>query len=430
MILKSFGGIQVNPEFESPKNQDSVVAAISHGRYLPIGNSRSYGDVGLITKGTAIDSRYLNKFIDFDEESGILTCEPGVLLREIQELFVKRGWMLAVTPGTSLVTVAGAIANDVHGKDHHFSGTFGEHVVSLKLARSTGEVLHCSKNENSGLFRATIGGLGLTGFILQVSIRLKKVAGPYFDAEIIPFSNLGEFFEISKESEINNWQATVAWFDCSTSKAGRGSFTRGNPSLQSNQKPRKSRATISVPFTPPISLINKATLSPLNASYFHLQKALAGVKLMHYKDFYYPLDGIRDWNRAYGPKGFFQYQSVVPMSVSLEATQEMLDVIRGSGEGSFLAVLKTFADRESAGMLSFPMHGATLALDFPNRGVSTLKLFEKLDRIVSDAGGHLNPSKDARMSREMFHNGFANLEQFAKYRDASISSDFSQRVLD
>jgi FAD/FMN-containing dehydrogenase len=430
LILKSFGGIEVSPEFESPKNQNFALAAIGHGQYLPIGNSRSYGDVGLISKGKAIDSKYLNKFIDFDEESGILTCEPGVLLKEIQELFVKRGWMLAVTPGTSLVTVAGAIANDVHGKDHHFSGTFGEHVISLTLARSTGEVFHCSQEENSGLFRATIGGLGLTGFILQARIRLKKVAGPYFDAEIIPFSSLGEFFEISKESEQANWQATVAWFDCSTSKAGRGSFTRGNASLKRGVDTYKEPRTISLPFTPPISLINKLTLNPLNLSYFHLQKRLAGKKVIHYKNFYYPLDGIRDWNRAYGPKGFFQYQSVIPMSVSHEATNEMLDVIRNSGEGSFLAVLKTFADRESAGMLSFPMHGATLALDFPNRGVSTLELFEKLDKIVSEAGGRLNPSKDARMSREMFHNGFSNLELFAKYRDTAISSDFSQRVLD
>lgn len=430
MNLRSFGGIGVTAKLESPSKRADVEVAMRQGKILPVGNFRSYGDVGMISEGTAIDSKYLNKFVYFDEETGLLDCEPGIQLKEIQELFVKRGWMLPVTPGTSLVTVAGAIANDVHGKDHHISGTFGEHVLSIQLARSTGEILYCSSNENSELFRATIGGLGLTGYILQARLQLKKVSGPFFDAEVLPFANLAEFFDLSRESEDQKWQATVAWFDCSTSKAGRGSFTRGNPSVQPNPSEDKRRVDLSVPFTPPISLINKATLSPLNLSYFHLQKALAGKKLMHYKDFYYPLDGIRDWNRAYGPKGFFQYQSVVPMSASREATQEMLDVIRGSGQGSFLAVLKTFADRPSAGTLSFPMHGATLALDFPNQGESTLRLFERLDQIVMEAGGRLNPSKDARMSREMFKQGYLDLDKFLPFRDPAFASDFSTRVMD
>lgn len=428
--MKSFGGIEVISEVESPTDAGSVLKALERNKCLPVGNSRSYGDVGLISGGVAIESKYLNKFIDFDEQTGILECEPGVQLKEIQEIFVHRGWMLSVTPGTSYVTVAGAIANDVHGKDHHFSGTFGEHVISIVLARSTGEIIHCSRDENSDLFRATIGGLGLTGFILQIRIQLKRVSGPLFDSEIISFSNLAEFFDISRESEQENWQATVAWFDCSTSKAGRGSFTRGNPSERAEAPRFKSQRQISLPFTPPFSLINKASLNAMNFSYFHFQKIMAGRMELHYSDFYYPLDGIRNWNRAYGPKGFFQYQSVIPMSVSLEATQEMVDVIRDSGEGSFLAVLKTFADRPSAGMLSFPMHGTTLALDFPNRGESTQKLFKALDKIVGQAGGRLNPSKDARMSREMFRAGYSDYDKFSKFRDPAFSSDFSIRVMD
>lgn len=430
LTIRSFGGIKVTSKVESPSKITEVFGAIRQKKVLPVGNYRSYGDVGLISEGVSIDSKYLNKFIHFDEATGVLDCEPGVQLREIQNLFVRRGWMLSVTPGTSYVTVGGAIANDVHGKDHHALGTFGEHVLSMQLARSTGEIFNCSKGENSDLFRATIGGLGLTGYILQARLQLRKVSGPFFDAEVLPFANLAEFFDLSRESEEQKWQATVAWFDCSTSKAGRGSFTRGNPSNRPNPIAAKPDSTLAVPFTPPISLINRTTLSPLNQSYYHLQKVFAGKKLMHYKDFYYPLDGLREWNRAYGPRGFFQYQSVVPMGVSREATEEMLRVIRASGQGSFLAVLKTFADRPSAGMLSFPMHGTTLALDFPNRGESTLRLFERLDQIVMEAGGRLNPSKDARMSREMFERGNANLEKFLPLRDPAFASDFSMRVMD
>jgi FAD/FMN-containing dehydrogenase len=359
-----------------------------------------------------------------------------VLLREIQATFVKQGWMLPVSPGTSFVSVGGAIANDVHGKDHHFTGTFGEHVLEFTLVRSTGEVLECSSASNPGFFRATIGGLGLTGFITRVKLQLRPVAGPYFDSEVIAYNNLSEFFQLSRETEEQGWQATVSWFDCSTSKAGRGSFTRGNPSQQ-KYEPRKddtrldlNRGSLAVPFKPPISLVNSLTLNAFNTAYFQLQKSMAGKKLMHYQDFYYPLDGVRDWNRIYGPNGFYQYQSVVPMEHAEAATEEMVQVIRRSGQGSFLAVLKTFADREPAGLLSFARSGVTLALDFPNRGEKTEKLMQQLDLIVAKAGGTLNPSKDARMSREMFASGYPELPNFLNYRDPNAVSDFSRRVID
>ena len=167
-----------------------------------------------------------------------------------------------------------------------------------------------------------------------------------------------------------------------------------------------------------------------NTGYYHLQKRATGKQLTHYRDFYYPLDGVGNWNRIYGPKGFFQYQSVVPMNDAAAATDEMLRVIKKSGQGSFLAVLKTFAERQPAGLLSFARHGVTLALDFPNRGAKTESLFQQLDQIVYEAGGTLNPSKDARMSREMFQAGFPNIEEFSKFRDPGIVSDFSRRVID
>lgn len=427
--MKSFGGVSATPsEVVVPAWSDQVSASAFGSSYLPTGMGRSYGDVALVSGGNAISSLSLNRMISFDEQTGVLECEPGVLLRDIQSTFVRRGWMLPVTPGTSYVTVGGAIANDVHGKDHHHTGTFGEHVLSFTLVRSTGEVLECSPTTNVGFFKATIAGLGLTGFITRVRLQLRAVAGPFFDSEIIAYNTLSEFFELSEATEAEGWQASVSWFDCSTSKAGRGSFTRGNPSSRGFEEKRSG--SLAVPFTPPLSLINGLTLSAFNTAYFQLQKAVAGKKEMHYSEFYYPLDGVRDWNRIYGPKGFYQYQSVVPMEHAEAATQEMLQVIRKSGQGSFLAVLKTFADREPAGLLSFARSGVTLALDFPNRGEKTEKLMQQLDVIVASAGGTLNPSKDARMTREMFETGYSELENFRQFRDPKAVSEFSKRVID
>lgn len=419
-----------------PTWPDAIAELISGGNYLPVGMGKSYGDVGITHDAKALSSLALNRLLAFDPKTGVLVCEPGVLLRDIQRTFVKLGWMLPVTPGTALITVGGAIANDVHGKDHHFAGTFGEHVLSFSLVRSSGEVLNCSAQENVGMFRATVGGLGLTGFVSLATLQLKRVAGPYIDSEVIPFGSLSEFFHISRETEEAGWQASVSWFDCSTKKAGRGSFNRGNPSSRkySDEKEanrlRSTNNRLAVPFTPPISLVNKLSLDLFNSGYFNLQQRAAGTKQVHFEDFYYPLDGVDNWNRIYGPRGFFQYQSVVPMEHAEAATQEMLAVIRSSGQGSFLAVLKTFGNRQPAGLLSFARSGVTLALDFPNRGEKTERLMQKLDQIVADAGGALNPSKDARMSRELFHAGFPGIEEFAKYRDPKTVSDFSRRVID
>ena len=432
MKLTSFGGLNVEAAaLTKPTWLAEVPGLFSGARILPVGMSKSYGDVALATGGNAVSSLSLNRMINWDAATGVLECEAGVLLTDIQSTFVRQGWMLAVSPGTSLVTVGGAVANDIHGKDHHFAGTFGDHVLSFTLVRSNGEVLVCSPESNSGLFRATIGGLGLTGFITSVKIKLRAVAGPYFDSEAIPYGNVSEFFLLSESTEAEGWQASVSWFDCSTSKAGRGSFTRGNPS------PRKwageeepTGLGLSIPFVPPISLVNKLSLDLFNAGYFELQKRGAGKREVHYREFYYPLDGVQNWNRIYGPKGFFQYQSVIPMNHAAAATDEMLSMIKKSGQGSFLAVLKTFGDRKPAGLLSFARHGVTLALDFPNRGEKTEKLFESLDKIVFEAGGTLNPSKDARMSRDLFQAGFPNASEFAKFRDPNIVSDFARRVID
>lgn len=390
------------------------------------GMGRSYGDVALNPNGSLWLTTGLNHLIHFDENTGRLRCESGILLRDIQRLFIPRGWMLAVTPGSQLVTVGGAIANDVHGKNHHLLGSFGDHIQYIRLIRTDGTEIECGPNLNAEWFSATVGGLGLTGLIVEVEIQLRPAFGPWLDTETIPYDNLSEFFELADSSE-KDWEHTVSWIDCMSNK-GQGIFMRANPNKEL-QAPPKMRTEKKMAFVSPISLVNGLTLRPFNFAYRNLQKYKAGPGVVHYEPFFYPLDKLLEWNRIYGPKGFFQYQSVIPRSEGHDATQAMLKEIEKSGEGSFLAVLKTFGNRESLGMLSFPEPGVTLALDFPNHAARTHKLLDRLDAIIKEANGRIYPAKDARMPRELFESGYPKLKEFIKYRDKGISSSLSRRLL-
>lgn len=391
------------------------------------GNGRSYGDECLNPGGELWVMSKLDHFIAFDETTGLLTCEAGVLLRDIQRLFVPRGFMVPVNPGTQLITVGGAIANDVHGKNHHFYGSFGDHVSRIRLARTDGSVVDIGPDDPTGLFAATVGGIGLTGVIIEADVRLRHVVGPYIEAEFIPFVNLDEFFALSDASG-TGYEHAVSWIDCVCGGGGRGIFMRGNPVDVSNGPTPKARR-LKVPFVPPISLVNSLSLRAFNMLYFAMQKRKKGVTLTHYEPFFCPLDNVLEWNRIYGPRGFFQYQSVIPRTCGREATQAMLGEIARSGNGSFLAVLKTFGEREGQGMLSFPRPGVTLALDFPNKGTSTQRLFERLDAIVHEAGGRLYLAKDARMPRALFESGYPRLNEFLAHRDPGLSSAMSRRLL-
>ena len=391
------------------------------------GMGRSYGDVCLNPGGTLWATTSLDHFIAFDSSTGRLVCEAGVLLKDIQRLFIPRGWILPVTPGTQLVTVGGAIANDVHGKNHHVVGSFGDHVQSLTMARTDGEIIQCGPDQRAEWFRATVGGIGLTGVITQAEIQLRPVRGPWLDTETIPFAGLDEFFRLADDSEAA-WEHTVSWIDCLAPGRGRGLFMRGNHTHTEHGPAPKARS-FGVPVVPPVSMVNQLSLRPLNAAYYHLQRWKAGCSVAHHESFFYPLDHLHHWNRMYGPKGFFQYQSVVPRDVGQDAVQAMLREISRSRDGSFLAVLKTFGNRQPLGMLSFPQPGVTLALDFPNRGARIQKLFERLDAIVREARGRLYPAKDARMPRDLFEAGYPRLAEFMKYRDPGISSGFSRRLL-
>ncbi len=394
---------------------------------LVYGMGRSYGDACLNPGGFTWLSRHLDRFISFDAENGVLTCEAGVTLGQIQTLFAPRGWMLQVTPGTQYVSVGGAIANDVHGKNHHSAGCFGNHVMAFVLERTDGQVLTCSPSEHSGLYRATIGGLGLTGIVRQATLQLRRTHSPWLDTETLPYTSLSQFFALSDESE-EDWEYTVSWIDCSKAHATRGIFIRANHA-DSDGTPRNASGRLRVPFSPPFSLVNRYSLAAFNQAYFANQCRQAGQRKEHYSRYFYPLDGILDWNKFYGRRGFYQYQLVVPRQDGEPVVTSLLKEIASSGMGSFLSVLKTFGDRPSPGMLSFPMPGVTLALDFPNRGERLESLFQRLDKIVLEAGGRLYPAKDARMSQSMFNQNYPDLAEFIQFRDPGMSSAMSRRLL-
>lgn len=427
--LTSWGRLGSWPHHVQPLyEQDAVASQLAQGAPgIAYGMGRSYGDVCMNPQGTSWDTRKLDRFMHFDSESGLLQCEAGVLLKEIQELAVPRGWMLPVTPGTQFVTLGGAVANDVHGKNHHDFGSFGDHVQALTLVRSNGEVIDCGPGQAPDWYAATVGGMGLTGVITRVTLALRPVAGPWLDVESLPYNSLEQFFELADRSE-DDWEYTVSWIDCQFRRGRRGIFFRANHATAETNSlytPHHLR----LPLTPPVSLVNRWSLRAFNAAYYYRHKNRAGARVDHYQPFFYPLDGIAQWNRMYGPRGFYQYQCVIPPQHRQDAVEQMLDEISRSGTGSFLAVLKTFGQREAPGLLSFPRSGVTLALDFPNRGDATLSLMRRLDAIVAAAGGRLYAAKDARMSQEMYQAGYPELEKFMHFRDPGMSSALSRRLL-
>ena len=430
MRVSSWGLLSAEPHQVLPLDATGRALPPNTGRAaLPYGMGRSYGDVCLNPGGALWLTQGADHWLDFDADTGALTCQAGALLADIQRLLAPRGWMLPVTPGTQFVTVGGAIANDVHGKNHHVAGSFGNHVRSLTLKRTDGRTIVCGPSQEADWFRATVGGLGLTGLITEATLQLRRVAGPWLDTETIAFDTLERFYALAAESEAR-WEYTVSWIDC-LDKRGRGLFMRGNHCTQNTTVPAHSphKGRLAMPFTPPLSLVNAASLRAFNALYYHAHRLRAGHAISHYLPFFYPLDGIAHWNRMYGPRGFYQYQCVVPFEGGEQAIAALLAQIAHSGQGSFLAVLKTFGSRPSLGLLSFPQPGITLALDFPNLGDKTLHLFSQLDAIVSAAGGRIYPAKDARMPAHLFQSGYPQWKQILPYRDPGISSAMSRRLL-
>jgi len=400
------------------------------GTALPRGNGRSYGDSCLNPDGSLLDATGLDRFIAFDPTTGLLRCEAGVSLDAIIQLALPQGWFLPVTPGTRYATVGGAIANDVHGKNHHRAGSFGHHVRCFELVRSDGSRRVCRSDAEDGWFAATVGGLGLTGVITWAEIRLRRVPGSAMETENIRFGCLDEFFALSADSAASH-EYSVAWIDCLAEgkSRGRGHFTRADhaPALPT-ERPSAPARQWAMPFTPPISLVNRLSLQPFNTMYYWRQPSKRHRSVSHLLPFFYPLDGIREWNRMYGPAGFLQYQCVLPPPQARAGISALLTEISRSGSGSFLAVLKEFGDAKSPGILSFPRPGTTLALDFPNTGAPLLKLLERLDRIVDGAGGAVYPAKDARLQPSSFQQAFPRWREMEDFLDPRFSSGFWRRV--
>lgn len=397
---------------------------------LGIGLGRSYGDSGLNGTGTVIDMTGLDRVIAFDAATGIIRAEAGLSLSDLLRIVVPHGWFLPTTPGTRFVTLGGAVANDVHGKNHHIAGTLGTSVRRIGLHRSDVGPLELSANENADLFKATIAGLGLTGLMTWVELQLVRVPGSYVGAENLPFSGYAEFAAIARECAAG-FEHTVAWIDCTTGQDGRstrGLFSRANWLADGLYRAHDDRTRAALPLELPRFAINPVTLKLFNALYFRAGAMKRARTRMHYAPFFYPLDAIRNWNRAYGRAGFYQYQCVVPESAADQAVPAMLGEIARSGQGSCLAVLKSFGNKSSPGMLSFPFEGVTLALDFPNRKARTHQLFERLDAIVAEAKGRLYPAKDGRMPASLFRAGYPELEHFTRQIDPKFQSDFWQRM--
>ncbi len=378
---------------------------------LAHGQGRSYGDSCLNDGGLLLRTAGLDRFISLDAD-GVLRCEAGVTLGEILRLVVPRGFFLPVLPGTKHVSVGGAIANDIHGKNHHRNGTFGCHVRRLELVRSDGWRGELTPDDPH--FRATVGGLGLTGLITWAEIALRRVPGPAIRTESIAFHGLDEFLALSDESDAEH-EYTVAWVDV-LSKSQRGIFFRGD---HADGAPRPPHRRAAVPVDVPA--VNGLSVRLFNSAYFAAQKLATGSHLHHYDPFFFPLDGVARWNRLYGRKGFLQFQCVVP-------TREALRALLQDAPASPLTVLKRFGNVESPGMLSFPRPGFTLTLDLPNRGEETFAHFARLEAITMEAGGALYPAKDARMSADTFARSYPRLAEFRGYVDPGFSSSFWRRV--
>jgi FAD/FMN-containing dehydrogenase len=397
---------------------------------LAVGLRRSYGDCCLNGDGALIETTRLDRLIAFNPENGTLRAEAGTSLSDVLALIMPHGLFLPTTPGTRFVTLGGAVANDVHGKNHHRAGPFGRHVRAIGLLRGDGRRLVLSPTVEPDLFAATIAGLGLTGVIEWVEIGLVPVASARLDVDSIRFASLDGFWDLARAS-VATHEHTVAWIDSMATGAalGRGIFSRANWRNDGDLAPRQDRGGMQVPVDAPGFLLNVFAVRQFNDFYFWLAGRTERSSVQHYGRFFYPLDAVANWNRLYGRSGFFQYQCVVPAIAQESAVHALLTEVALSGEASFLAVLKTFGNLASPGLLSFPREGATLALDFPNRGARTLRLMERLDAIVRDADGALYPAKDGRMSGAMFRAGHPNWEKFSTQIDPAFGSDFLRRVI-
>ncbi|HEY2664643.1 MAG TPA: FAD-binding oxidoreductase [Candidatus Binataceae bacterium] len=418
----------------------SEIVGRTNGHVLARGAGRAYGDAALSERGAGwvIDLTRLNRMLEFDPSSSVLRCEAGVTLAEIIDTFLPRGFFLPVTPGTKWATVGGSIAADVHGKNHHRDSSLSAHVMAIELMIASGERKRCSREENSDLFWATMGGMGLTGVIVEAEVRLVPVESAYVDCETLRAANADAALEAIEAGD-EKYRYSVAWIDCAATGAGLGRsvISQGNFARQEQLDAKRKQEPLIVapglhawlPFDLPRFALSRLTIRGFNSVIFAAHKrprrGLAG-----YDAFFYPLDAIRSWNRMYGRRGFVQYQCVWPLRESRAGLIETVEAIARAGRGSFLTVLKKFGTQE--GVLSFPMAGYTLALDFPlDRGL--FDFLDQLDAMVLKRGGRVYLAKDARMKPRTMQAMYPNLGKWLNTK-ASIdprgvfSSSLSRRL--
>jgi decaprenylphospho-beta-D-ribofuranose 2-oxidase len=382
--------------------------------YIPRGAGRSYGDSSL--SASILESSNLNNTLSFDSESGTFTCQSGKMLSVILDEIVPKGCFLPVTPGTKFITIGGAIAADIHGKNHHVDGCFSQHVIWLKLLLADGSIKTCNREENTDLFWATCGGMGLTGFILEASFQLKPIETSKIVNRTIKCDNLDEV--ISNLIEHENYMYSVAWIDCGTSgkNLGRSLLYLGEHASKAQVADndlsgyKTPNPIVGLPFNLPNWTLNKWTVKAFNALYYGKVRAKDSTAIVGFEPYFYPLDIANNWNRLYGSNGFAQYQFVIPMEGAKEGMHQIIEEIVKSGESSFLAVLKLFGE-QNEGWLSFPKRGLQLALDFPINKKS-LALMDRLDDMIMDMDGRSYLAKDSRMKKAFFEASYPKLNQF------------------
>jgi decaprenylphospho-beta-D-ribofuranose 2-oxidase len=429
---------KIEAEVKAFRFEDELISIVGNDYHgIARGAGRCYGDASL--SQNVISTMQYNKVLHFDQHTGLFFCQAGLTLDKILELIVPKGWFLPVTPGTKYITVGGALASDVHGKNHHGEGTFSDHVQSFKLLMHDGTPLEVTPTSNTDLFNATAGGMGLTGIITEVCFQLKRIQTAYITQKKIKARNLDEAMDLFNEHV--RYTYSMSWIDCMQSgkNVGRSLLMVGEHSKfqelsrarQQHPLQLQEKKKLNFPFYLPEFTLNKLTVKGFNLLYYHKEMKKEAIGVIPYEPFFYPLDAILNWNRMYGKSGFVQYQFVLPLEASREGLEVILKKINQQGMGSFLAVLKLFGP-ENQGLISFPRKGYTLALDFPVKP-QLFPFLAELDRIVKDYDGRIYLSKDARMSHEMFLATYPKAADFYKvvnhYNPNGFSSIQSERLM-
>jgi decaprenylphospho-beta-D-ribofuranose 2-oxidase len=406
---------RIDAHLKSFKSAREIVNEINSGAsYIARGNGRCYGDSSLNTR--IISTLKYDNILEFDRANATITCQSGVTFESLIQFLVPKGLFLPVTPGTKFITVGGAVASDIHGKNHHVDGSFGNHIIKMELLLSSGKIVECGHDLERELFEVTCGGMGLTGIILTVKFRLKKIDSAFIRQTSIKAKNLDEIFVLFEEYRENTY--SVAWIDClqKGNSLGRSLLMVGEHATEKDSSPlpkEDSRATnkkLNIPFNFPAWALNKYSIKIFNFLFYYKQFKIKKESIVNFDQFFYPLDFINNWNRMYGKKGFVQYQFVLPLENSKMGLRKILTEISNNGTGSFLAVLKLFGEQEG-GLISFPMKGYTLALDFPVRK-GLFEFLNQLDKLVLEYGGRIYLTKDARMDKKIFWKSYPEISRF------------------